>query len=166
MFQGLMVGHAAAACVGLGLGGSLNNGGVHAVTGEGGDTGLGAGRYQNVVVLQIGVLVAVVHLQSAHGGGKHGQSELAAEQRHRGVGVLVLADGVHVDAQLLPLLVVADGAGAQALGAGAGNGILAGNAVANGARFAVGAHDAAGLLQNFLISHSKVLPYSIKVGSF
>ena len=83
---------------------------------------------------------AVVELHGAHGRGEHGQSELAAEQLNAGVHGLVLAAGVHVDTQLLPLLIVADGAGADALGTGAGYMVAAGAAVAYRAVFAVGPH--------------------------
>ena len=154
---GLHGGHAAAAVLFQGLGSGLHDGGVGAVAGEGGDTGLGAGGHQDVVVGQVVVLVAVVELHGAHGSGEHGQGHLVAEQLKGGIHGLVLADGVHVYAQLLPLLVVADEAGADALGAGAGDGVLAGQAVAGGAGLAVGAHAGPGVCQDLLICHMSFL---------
>ena len=150
---GLDGGHAAAAVFGDGSGGTLHDGGIRAVAGEGGDAGLGAGGHQDVIVDLVAVLVAIVERQGAHRGGKDRQVHRPAEQGEGGVHRLVGTDGVHVDAQLLPLLIVADEAGADALGTGAGNAVFAGQAVAHGTGFAVGAHCAPGLFQNFLISH-------------
>ena len=82
--------------------------------------------------------------------------QLVAEEIIRGVHITVFTDGVHIDAQLLPFLVVADGAGAQTLGAGTGDRVFAGEAVAHRAGVAF-AHAGPGLLQNFLISHCSFL---------
>ena len=125
--------------------------------GEGSDAGLGAGGNQDVVVLQVIVLVAVVLGDGAHGGRKHRDVHFLTEQSEGGVHRLIFADGVHVHTQLLPLLVVTDKAGADALGAGAGHGILAGQTVAGGAGFAVGAHAGAGLIEYFFVCHDDLL---------
>ena len=145
--------------LGDGLGGSLHDGGVHTVAGEGQNTGLGAGGDQKIVVGEIGELVPVVELHSAHGSGKDGQIHLVTEEVIRGVHGEIVADGVHIDTQLLPLLIVADGAGADALGTGAGHGVFAGKTVAGGAGFAQGTHAGAGICQNFLIRHREVPPF-------
>ena len=152
-FQGLMVGTPQPPLFGDGLRRALHHGGVGAVAGEGGDAGLGAGGHQDVVIGQVVVLVAVVERHGAHRGGEHRQVQRPAEEVEGGVHRRVFADGVHVDAQLLPLLIVADKAGADALGAGAGDGVLAGQAVAHRTGLAVEAHGAPGLFQNFLIGH-------------
>ena len=81
-----------------------------------------------------------------------GAFSLFAEEIIAGVRVPVFADRVHIDAQLLPLLIVADRAGAKALCAGAGNHIFTGKAVAHRAGAAL-AYAGSGLLQSFLISH-------------
>ena len=150
---GLHGGDAPAIHLPNGLGSALHHGGVDAVAGEGQDAGVRAGGDQNIVIAHVVVFIAVVELHRAHGCGEDGQVHLMAEEVIRGVHAGVFADGVHVDAQLLPLLVVADGAGADALGAGAGHGVLAGKAVAHGTGLAEGAHAGPGRSQNFLISH-------------
>ena len=155
---GLDGGHAAAAVFGQDLGGTLHQGGIGAVTGEGGDAVFRAGGHQDLIVGKVAVLIAVVQRQGAQGGGKHRERYLAAEEVEAGVHGLVFADGVHVHAQLLPLLVVADEAGADALGAGAGNGVLAGQSVAHGAGLAVGTYTVTGLGLNLLIRHRKFPP--------
>ena len=126
---------------------------VGAVAGEGGDARLDAGGDQNVVVLQIVVLVPVVEIHRPHGTGEHGQGIGLAEEPERGVHRLVLADGVHVQINVLPGLIVADGHGAGALGAGAGDGVPAGQAVAHRTGLAAGAAAGACGGQNFLIGH-------------
>ena len=57
----------------------------------------------------------IVERHGAHRGSEDRQVHRAAEQGEGGVHRLVLADGVHVDAQLLPLLIVTDEAGPDAL---------------------------------------------------
>ena len=116
------------------------------------------GGHQNVVIGQVVVLVAVVQLHGAHRRGKHGQGHLLAEEIIAGVHGHVLADGVHVHAQLLPLLIVADEAGADSLGAGAGHGVLAGHAVAHGTGLAVGSHTGPRVGQDLLIGHGMYPP--------
>ena len=137
---GLDGGHAAAVVLFQCPGRRLDHGGVGAVAGKGGDARAGTGGHQNVIIGQVVVLVAVVQLHGAHRRGKHGQGHLLAEEIIAGVHGHVLTDGVHVHAQLLPLLIVADEAGADSLGAGAGHGVLAGHAVAHGTGLAVGSH--------------------------
>ena len=102
------------------------------------------------------MLIAVVQRHGAHRACHHRDRQLVAEEIIRGVHITVFADGVHIDAQLLPFLVVADGAGAQTLGAGTGDRVFAGEAVAHRAGVAF-AHAGPGLLQNFLISHCSFL---------
>ena len=102
------------------------------------------------------MLIAVVQRHSAHRACHHRDRQLVTEEIIRGVHITVFADGVHIDAQLLPFLVVADGTGAQTLGAGARDRIFAGEAVAHRAGVAF-AHAGPGPLQNFLISHCSFL---------
>ena len=64
----------------------------------------------------------------------------------------VLAERVHVDAYLLPLVIVARRGVAGELAAGAGHGVAAGAAVAYRAGMA-GAHLAARGFKNFFIGH-------------
>ena len=97
-----------------------------------------------------------MHSHGTNGAGHYGDRQLVAEEIIRGVHITVFADGVHIDAQFLPFLVVADGAGAQTLGAGTGDRVFAGEAVAHRAGMAF-AHAGPGLLQNFLISHCSFL---------
>ena len=60
--------------------GALHNGGVHAVAGEGQNARVTAGGDQKVVIGGIVVLVAIVHLHGAYGGGQNGQAQLLAEE--------------------------------------------------------------------------------------
>ena len=152
---GLDGGHAAAAVFRQHLRRGPHHVVVGAVTGEGGNPRRRAGGNQDLVVLQVVVLVAVVLGHRPHGGREHRQGQLPPEELTAGVHGAVFADGVHVHTQLLPLLVVADGAGAQALGPGTWNGISAGHTVADGAGLAVGPHAGACRRQNFLIGHSR-----------
>ena len=153
---GLHSGNTAAAVGFQGIHGAFHDGGVGAVTGEGEDTGFGTALHQYIVIAQIVIFVAVMHSHGTNGAGHYGDRQLVAEEIIRGVHITVFADGVHIDAQLLPFLVVADGAGAQTLGTGTGDRVFAGEAVAHRAGVAF-AHAGPGLLQNFLISHCSFL---------
>ena len=119
---------------------------VDAVAGAGQNAGLAAGGHQQVVIGGIVVLVAIVHLHGAHGGGQHRQAQLQTEKVKGRVGRAIFADGVHLHADFLPLLIVALEGHAQSFGAGAGDGVAAGHAVAHGAGLAVGTHTGAGCL--------------------
>lgn len=99
--------HAQAPGGGDGVQSALHHGGIGAVAGEGGDARLGAGGHQNVVVGQIVVFIPIVELHGPHGGGEDGGGKLPPEQGEGGVDGRIFADGVHVDAHLLPLLIVA-----------------------------------------------------------
>ena len=126
---------------------------IGAVAGEGGDAGLGAGGNQDVVILQVVVLVPVMEVYRAHRASKDGQVVLLTKKVEFGVHRAVFTDGVHVEADLLPGLVVAHRHGAGSLGAGAGHSAAAGLAVAHRAGLAIGAAAGAGGGQNFLIGH-------------
>ena len=145
-------GYAAAAAVLQRVHSALHYGGIRPVAGKGRNSGLGTTGHQHVIVGKVIVLVAVVHGHRAHRSRHHGNGQLMAEKVITGVHLRVFADGVHVDAKLLPLLIVPDCTGAKALGAGAGNHILAGQAAAHRAGMAL-SHAGPGLLQNFLIRH-------------
>ena len=142
-----------------GVDGSLHDGGVGAVAGEGQDARLGAGGDQQVVIGQVIIFVAIVKLHGAHGARHDRDGQLMPEEIKGGVRRAVLTDGVHVDAQLLPLLIVADEAGAQTFGAGAGDGVLAGHTVADLAGFAERPDLIAGAIQDLLICHVSFLTF-------
>ena len=78
---------------------------------------------------------------------------MLSEQLQGGVRIAALMDGVHVHTDALPGVEIPDGVVAYALGAGAGNVVGAGTAVAHGAGFAVGAHGLPGVGKNFGVSH-------------
>ena len=141
---GLHGGDALAAVLTNGLGGGGEDGGVGAVAGEGGDAGVYAGGHQNLIIPLVGELVAVVELYRPHRAGEDGQVVGLAEQGKPGVHRAVFADGVHIQAHLLPGVVVPGGHGSRALGAGTGHGVFAGAAVAHRARLAVGSAARAG----------------------
>ena len=96
---------------------------------------------------------AVMELQRAHGAGEHRQDEAAAEELGTEIHLAVFTDGIHVQRDLLPALIVADGAHAETLGAGTGDGVFAGKTVADGAGLAVGTAALAGSGKDFLLSH-------------
>ena len=107
-------------------------------------TALGAGGDQDVVILQIRKLVAVVELDRPHRTGKNGQIVGLAEEREAGVHRAVFADGIHVQAHVLPGIVVSGGHGSGALGARTGHGVFAGPAIANRTGFTIWAAAGAG----------------------
>ena len=152
---GLHRGNARAAGGGNGVQRSLHHGGVGAVAGEGGDARLGAGGHQNVVIGQIVVFIPIVELHGSHRGGKNRRGKRPAKHGEGGVDGGVFADGVHVDAHLLPLLIVAQHGGGGTLAAGAGDLGAAGHAVAHGTCLAVGAAAFPGILENFTVIHNR-----------
>ena len=83
-----------------------------------------------------------------------------AEEVKRGVRLDIFSDGIHIDPDPLPGVIVADGGVADALGAGAGHRRPEGPAVAYGTCLAVGSDTGAGIGQNILIGHL-VSPSSI-----
>ena len=137
-----------------GLRGALHHRRVHTIAGEGHDACLSTGRQQQPVIGQIVVLISVVQLHGSHGSRHHRQGQPVAEEVEGCIGGTILADGIQIHPQLLPLLVVPGKAGAGALGAGAGDGILTRLSVTHGTRLAVGSHAGAGVFQNFLIFHT------------
>ena len=124
-----------------------------AVAGEGGNPCLPAALHHGVVIGLLVQQMAVVGLHGPDGGGKDGQGELLPKQGTGGIHRLHGADGVHVQENLLPGLIVAAGHGAGALGPGAGNGVFTTGAVTHGTGLA-GAHIPPGGGQNFLIGQS------------
>ncbi|MPM60312.1 hypothetical protein SDC9_107163 [bioreactor metagenome] len=94
----------------------------------------------------------------ADGSRKYRQIKGLTEDLEGGVHGLILADGVHVDAQFLPLLIVADEAGADPLGSGSRNGVFTDQTIADRAGLAVGADTGAGVFQYFLICHDATPP--------
>ena len=97
-----------------------------------------AGLDQHVVVGQVVILIGVVHGHRPHRAGEEGVAEVLSEQLQGGVRIAALMDGVHVHPDLRPLIIIADGRIAHALGTGAGDLVFAGHAVAHGAGLAVG----------------------------
>ena len=140
-----------------GLGGGGEDGGVGAVAGEGGDPGLDAGGDQDLVILLVGELVAVMELHRAHRTGEDGQVVGLAEERAAGVHRAVGADRVHIQADVLPGVVVPDGHRPRPLGPRAGHGVPAGPAVADRTGFAVRTAAGPGSGQDLLIRHGRSL---------
>ena len=129
---------------------------VQAVTGEGGNAGLPAALGQGLGVVEFVVVGGVVALHGGDGRGEHGQRELLAKELQAGVHTAILRDGVQIQVDLLPGIVVPGSHGAGALGAGAGDGVFAGDAVADGAGMAQ-LQIAAGGLDRFFVSHRENL---------
>ena len=150
---GLDGGHAAAACSTNGLSGHGHHVGVGAVTRKGGNAVFGTGAHQHVIVGHVGVGVGIVEVYRTHRACKEGIPEGFAKQLHTGVGGAVLAQGVHVHPDLRPLIIIADGRIAHALGTGAGDLVFAGHAVAHGAGLAVLPDALAGIVQNISVIH-------------
>ena len=107
---------------------------------------------QDGIIIHVIVLVAVVQRHRAHRPGKKWVFKRTAKQLQAGIGGKILVDGVHIQPHIAPGVKVADGHGAAALGAGAGDVAAAGAAVAYGAG-AAGAHLPAGGLQQFCVIH-------------
>ena len=145
--------HAAAACSANSFGGHGHHIGIGAVTRKGGNAVFGAGAHQHIIVGHIGVGVGIVEVHRTHRACKEGILEGFAKQLHTGVGGAVLAQGVHVHPDLRPLIIIADGRIAHALGTGAGDLVFAGHAVAHGAGLAVLPDALAGIVQNISVIH-------------
>ena len=79
-----------------------------------------------------------MELHRPHRAGEDGQVVGLAEQGKPGVHRAVFADGVHIQAHLLPGVVVPGGHGPRPLGTGAGHGVFTGPPVAHRARLAEG----------------------------
>ena len=162
---GLDGGHAAAVCCANGLGGHLHNGGVGAVAGKGSDAVLCTGAHQHIIIGHIGIGFGVVQVHSTHRACKERVLEALAKQLNMGVRGAALAQGVHVHADLGPLIIIADGRIAHALGTGAGDLVFAGHAVAHRAGLAVFSDALARIGQHFRISHNKISSfYSFSAG--
>ena len=145
---------------------ALEHRGIHTVTGEGGDAAVGAGIDEDAVIFTVVVLVAVVHLHRAERGCKKRVAVHGAEQLHSRVDRLVRADGVHVDADLLPRIVVAGEAVAGRFCAGAGDLVAAGLAVAHRAGLAVRADTSACAFENLFVLHEGTSIYLYCIDGF
>ena len=133
--------------------GGEHDAGVDPITGEGHEAVLGGHLHKDGVILLILVLGAVVQIDGAQGRGEDGSHELVAQEVKAHIGGGVGAKGVHIDADLLPLVKVPGGHVAGVLAAGAGHGIAAGAAVADRAGLAVGTDAVLGGGQNFIVIH-------------
>ena len=149
------------ACRADGLGGHFHHGGVGAVTGKGRDAIFCTGAHQNIVIGHIGVGFGVVQVHRTHRACKEGVLEAFAKQLHVGVRRAALTQGVHVHTDLGPLIIIADGSIAHALGTGARDLVFAGHAVAHRAGLAVFANALTGIGQYFRISHKKASSFFI-----
>ena len=89
-----------------------------------------------------------MQVHGTHRARKEGVGKRLAEQLHMGVRGAALAQGVHVHADVGPLIIIADGRVTHALGTGAGDLVFAGHAVAHRAGLAVFADALAGIGQN------------------
>ena len=145
---------------------ALEHRGIHTVTGESGDAAVGAGVNEDAVIFTVVVLVAIVHLHRAERGCKKRVAVHGAEQLHSRVDRLVRADGVHVDADLLPRIVVAGEAVAGGFCAGAGDLVAAGLAVAHRAGLAVRADTSACAFENLFVLHEGTSIYLYCIDGF
>ena len=128
--------------------------GVRAISGQGHDTVFCSGLYEYGVIGAFGVFVAIVHQLCANGSDKNGSGKFVAEKLKAYVGIGIIgAESVHVDADLLPFVVVACCHITGELAAGAGHGVAAGAAVAYGAGFAVRAAALSCCGENFVVIH-------------
>ena len=94
-----------------------------------------------------------MQVHSTHRACKERVLEALAKQLNMGVRGAALAQGVHVHADLGPLIIIADGRIAHALGTGAGDLVFAGHTVAHGAGLAVLPDALAGIVQNISVIH-------------
>ena len=138
------------------LAGTHHNRGIGAVTGESQDPGIVAGGNQNIIVLQVGVLGAVMQLHGTHRPGKNRDAVTVAEHFQRGVRLTRFANGVHVHPHVLPCAVIADGNITHALGTGTRHRVAAGTPITHRARFA-GPHLATRCSKYFVIRHGRLL---------
>ena len=134
---GLDGGHAAAVVLFQCLGRRLDHGGIGAVAGKGRNAVVRAGTHQHVIVGHVVVGLGIVQVHRTHRAGKEGVFELLAEQLQRSVRGAAGAQGVHVHPDVRPLIIIADGGIAHALGTRAGDLVLAGRTVAHRAGLAV-----------------------------
>ena len=146
-----------AACVFDGFGGCYHDVTVGAVAGEGCNAEFGAGGYQNVVVAYVIQGVAVVEIHCTYGAGEERIFEGFAEQVQAGVDGTLFCQGVHLDADFLPFVIVADGGVADAFGAGAGHFVAAGAAVAFGTGLADFADTVSCVFDAFIVVHGRYL---------
>ena len=129
------------------------------VAGESRDPLLPAGGNQNLVIGHVVVFIAVVLAHRADRPGKERILEGLSEQIQGRIYRLVGAERIQMDANLLPLLIVANGAVANSLGARPRNTVAAGDAVAEIARLAVLADTAARACQHFIVVHDSSYPF-------
>ena len=102
-----------------------------------------------------------MQVHSTHRACKERVLEALAKQLNMGVRGAALAQGVHVHADLGPLIIIADSRIAHTLGTGAGDLVFAGHAVAHRAGLAVFANALTGIGQHFRISHKKASSFFI-----
>ena len=150
---GLDGGHAQAAGRRNGAGGLGHDVGVGAVAGKGRDARLCAGPHQHVIVGHVGVGVRVVEVDRPHRPRKEGIAEAAPEQLAACVDLAAGAQNIHVQPDLGPLVIVADGGVPHPLGPRAGDAVAAGHAVADWARLAGIAQLLPGIVQYVCIGH-------------
>ena len=94
-----------------------------------------------------------MHVNRTEGSHENGCAELAAEQLERDIRIRIGAERVHVDTDLLPLIVVACGNIAGSLAARAGHCIRTGTPVADRASFAVRSDTVSCGSEDFVIIH-------------
>ena len=101
--------------------------------------------------------------ESAEGSGEDGRRKLMPEEMEADVGVCeVGAEGVHVDKNFLPLVIVSCGGVAGVFAAGTGDGVCAGTAVAYGTCLTVGANLVSCRGENFIVIHF-ISPFYIEI---
>ena len=116
----------------------------------------------STVVMLFISFIAVMQGNGAFRARKEGIAEFLAKKLQRSIGFNIFADGIHIDADGLPFIVITHGGIACALCAGTGNLIAAGFTVANIAGLAVRADTAAGIFEHFIEIHINKPPYTGK----
>ena len=98
-----------------------------------------------------------MQVHCTHRARKEGIAEAFAEQLQRGVRCTAGAQGVHVHPDICPLIIIADGGIAHALGTRTGDLVFTGHAVAHRAGLAVLTNAGTGIGKHFRISHKSIL---------
>ena len=154
---GLHSGNTEAAGLADGLGGRHHDIGIRAVAGEGRNAAFRTGRHQNIIIGNVIQRIPVMEVHRTHGTGKEGIVKVLAEQRNGGINGPVLHQRIHVQPDLLPLVIIPDGRVSDALGAGSRHDIPAGSAVALRAGLADLSHLSTRQLNAFCILHCILL---------
>ena len=150
---GFYGGNAQAAGFFNGPAGRLHHRGVGAVAGHGYDAFRGTAGNQHVVIGGIRIGIAVMYGHQPYRSGDDGVFQAFAEKVQAHVHGLPFHQRVHIDADLLPLFIIADRRIPDALGARSGHFVPAGAAVTDQTAFAVCSQPGTGLFHQFHVIH-------------